>query len=545
MSMKIWDLALFLSVAVGIAIWALATLRIALQRLQQSSYRNIRYWRRLFSKDTSLFLRDYRHLQVGLALVIGLVIANVGVEVSRMVALFLIPLVFFLALRSWAATRSEKKPFVFTARAQRLAAVCLIVLFIPAIWFFLEFELRAAVALFMNWIVWTPLLVLVGNGLVIPFELQVKKFYLEDAARKRRSLDGLQVIGITGSYGKTSTKHFIQGILSRRYLSYMTPGSVNTELGLAREIREQLKTIHEFFIAEMGARERGDIAQCVRVAQPTWGVLTCVGKAHLETFGSEAAIRATKGELLEGIPPSGVCFLNANDSNTTEMRQFVKSRIVTFGVQRVKDEPLVADICAQEVSVTQDGSSFRVSGEKIEVPFEVRTQLLGFHNISNLMAAIAVAVEAGMSASVIQAAVQALPPVEHRLQLLKKSNGVLVIDDAFNSNPEGFREALDTLALFKDRRRVLVTPGMVELGEQEQEENRNIGGYAAPRVSHVVLVGEDERVFPLKEGLLSEGFLSEDIEQVRTLRDAAEHLTRYNKPGDVVLFENDLPDLYG
>jgi UDP-N-acetylmuramoyl-tripeptide--D-alanyl-D-alanine ligase len=324
----------------------------------------------------------------------------------------------------------------------------------------------------------------------------------------------------------------------------MTPGSVNTELGLAREIREQLKPMHEFFIAEMGARESGDIAQCVRVAQPTWGVLTCIGKAHLETFGSEAAIRATKGELLEGVPPTGVCFLNANDPNTPEMRRFVKSRVVTFGIQR-DDTALQADVCARNISVTQDGSTFLVSGEMIADPFEVRTELLGVHNISNLMAAIAVAVEAGMSPSVIQAAVQSLPPVEHRLQLLKKSNGVLVIDDAFNSNPEGFREALDTLALFTNRRRVLVTPGMVELGEQEQEENRRIGGYAAPRVNHVVLVGEEERISPLREGLLSEGFLTENIEEVKTLRDAAEHLSRYNKPGDVVLFENDLPDLYG
>jgi UDP-N-acetylmuramoyl-tripeptide--D-alanyl-D-alanine ligase len=511
--MSMWSSILFLSLALLLVLWGGASLRIALQRLQQSSYRNIRYWRRLFAKDTALFLRDFRHFQVVGAFIVGVAMVVAGERSRLLLGMILIPFLWILFRRAWLATRSEKKP-------------------------------AYAIALSLNWIAWTPLLVLVGNALVLPLEYQVKQFYLQDATRKRKDLQGLHVIGITGSYGKTSTKHFIHGILSRRYLTYMTPGSVNTELGLAREIREQLKPMHEFFIAEMGARESGDIAQCVRVAQPTWGVLTCIGKAHLETFGSEAAIRATKGELLEGVPPTGVCFLNANDPNTPEMRRFVKSRVVTFGIQR-DDTALQADVCARNISVTQDGSTFLVSGEMIADPFEVRTELLGVHNISNLMAAIAVAVEAGMSPSVIQAAVQSLPPVEHRLQLLKKSNGVLVIDDAFNSNPEGFREALDTLALFTNRRRVLVTPGMVELGEQEQEENRRIGGYAAPRVNHVVLVGEEERISPLREGLLSEGFLTENIEEVKTLRDAAEHLSRYNKPGDVVLFENDLPDLYG
>lgn len=539
-----WSSILFLSLALLIVLWGGASLRIALQRLQQSSYRNIRYWRRLFSKDTALFFKDFRHFQVVGAVVIGLGILLAGEGSRFILGLVLVPLVWTLFRRAWSATRSEKKPFVYTARAQRLSLSCGVVLFLPVLWSLVVLEPAYAIALSLNWIAWTPLLVMVGNSLVVPFEQQVKQFYLKDATRKRKSLQGLQVVGITGSYGKTSTKHFIHGILSRRYLTYMTPGSVNTELGLAREIREQLKPVHEFFIAEMGARESGDIAQCVRVAQPTWGVLTCIGKAHLETFGSEAAIRATKGELLEGVPPTGVCFLNANDPNTPEMRRFVKSRVVTFGIQRGEND-LLADVCAKNISVTQDGSTFLVSGEMIVDPFEVRTELLGVHNISNLMAAIAVAVEAGMSPSVIQAAVQSLPPVEHRLQLLKKSNGVLVIDDAFNSNPEGFREALDTLALFSDRRRVLVTPGMVELGEQEREENRRIGGYAAPRVNHVVLVGEEERISPLREGLLSEGFLTENIEEVKTLRDAAAHLSRYNKPGDVVLFENDLPDLYG
>ncbi|MGA1190720.1 MAG: UDP-N-acetylmuramoyl-tripeptide--D-alanyl-D-alanine ligase [Bdellovibrionota bacterium] len=542
--MSMWSSILFLSLALLLVLWGGASLRIALQRLQQSSYRNIRYWRRLFAKDTALFLRDFRHFQVVGAFIVGVAMVVAGERSRLLLGMILIPFLWILFRRAWLATRSEKKPFVYTARAQRLSFSCGVVLFLPVLWSLVALEPAYAIALSLNWIAWTPLLVLVGNALVLPLEYQVKQFYLQDATRKRKDLQGLHVIGITGSYGKTSTKHFIHGILSRRYLTYMTPGSVNTELGLAREIREQLKPMHEFFIAEMGARESGDIAQCVRVAQPTWGVLTCIGKAHLETFGSEAAIRATKGELLEGVPPTGVCFLNANDPNTPEMRRFVKSRVVTFGIQR-DDTALQADVCARNISVTQDGSTFLVSGEMIADPFEVRTELLGVHNISNLMAAIAVAVEAGMSPSVIQAAVQSLPPVEHRLQLLKKSNGVLVIDDAFNSNPEGFREALDTLALFTNRRRVLVTPGMVELGEQEQEENRRIGGYAAPRVNHVVLVGEEERISPLREGLLSEGFLTENIEEVKTLRDAAEHLSRYNKPGDVVLFENDLPDLYG
>ncbi|MCB0330742.1 MAG: UDP-N-acetylmuramoyl-tripeptide--D-alanyl-D-alanine ligase [Bdellovibrionales bacterium] len=526
-------------------VWSIVSVRVGLQRLQQSSYRSERYIRRLFGKDTALFFKDFRHVQLFIALGLSALLLFAADWLLIVTGCTTLLGLGFLLRSTRAVVVNEKKPFVFTQRATRLAVSCAVFALLPPLLFLIYCSSTTAAAFSVVWAVLVPVVLIAANSVNFPLEKQVNDYYLRDATRRRRELTDLQVIGITGSYGKTSTKHFVHALLARRYISYMTPGSVNTELGLAREIRERLRPIHEFFIAEMGARELGDIRACAEVVQPTWGILTCIGKAHLETFGSQEGIMQTKGELLQSIAPGGICFLNADDPHTEGMMKYVKSDVRLFGLHPSSTSQSEVDVFARDIVVTQEGSSFWVDGRKVSEPFEVKSQLLGRHNISNLICAISVALEAKVPVAVIQAAVRTLPPVEHRLQLLKKGNGILVIDDAFNSNPEGFREALDTLALFSDRRRVLVTPGMVELGVEEVRENRSIGKYAAARVDHVVLVGAEKRIAPLRDGLLENGFLAENIEMVGSLNQARQHLTQFNRPGDVVLFENDLPDIYG
>ena len=526
-------------------LFALAYLRLSLHRFQQAGYRANRYINRLFEGPTGLFYHDRGPLNLGAALFFAILVLNTNSFDSvlgtfgEVVGAFLI---FGFAWISYqrlvVLPKQEKKPLVFTSRVVRLYAVSLFLVFLCFV-FMIRWRIEIAYALAPFLAVTIPIWFLAAHFLLVPLETQISRFYLRDAAKKRRELSTLRVIGITGSYGKTSVKHAIEHVLSQKYLTLMTPGSINTELGIARIIREQLKRIHEVFIAEMGAREIGDIHRCCEVAQPQYGVITTIGTAHLEMFGSQENILKTKSELARYIPNDGVCFLNADNEFTPRIASEVKCKVVTFGIQNSD-----ADIRGADLTVTSKGTEFNVYIAGVDSPLKCRTALLGSHNIVNVLAAIAVAVEFGIDLKTLERAVATLKPVQHRLALIDRGNGILVIDDAFNSNPVGFREAIKVLSEFKDMRKILVTPGMVELGQSEFEENKEAAKFAAKYCDYIVLVGSAGRVHPLKVGLKEAGFAADRCFEASSLAQAQAHLATYNKPGDIILFENDLPDLY-
>lgn len=486
--------------------------------LQLNSYRGERYRRWCKENDTRLV--NLRVLLPALLLPI-MYLPTVVCYAASAVVLLLTALLNI--------PKKAKKPLVFTARVKRLLAVLYGLYAAVLVGCFFLSRLRCvgfvAVLSMVPWL-WAGLV----NALVAPLEKQISLGYVRDARRRLEAMPEMTVIGITGSYGKTSTKNFLHALLSVRYNVLMTPESYNTTMGVVRTIRERMKPSHEIFLAEMGAKNVGDIREICDLVSPRYGIITSIGEQHLETFGTVDAIIRTKFELADALPSNGTLFANGDNAYITErLRKHPPSHAVTtYGLNG-------GDCVATIQKVDTTGCSFTVTIDGKTQAFT--TKLLGAHNIQNLAGCIAVAYHLGIPLEEMVYAVRMLRPVEHRLQLLP--NGF--IDDAYNSNPAGFRGALDVLSGF-DAQRVLVTPGMVELGERMAQLNCELGEYAASRCDYAILVGERQAP-PLKEGLLNGGFPAERIFVVKTLQEGLAVLAHLPSDGRrIVLLENDLPD---
>ncbi len=370
-----------------------------------------------------------------------------------------------------------------------------------------------------------------------PLERGINRLYQRDAERILASRPDLIRIGITGSYGKTSVKFILGTILEEKYRVLVTPSSFNTPMGLTRVIRTMLEPGHQVFVAEMGARHRRDIRDLTRFIRPRYGLLTSVGPQHLETFGSIENIRETKYDLIRAIPQDGCAFFADDGGIVRELyaRTADKPRRLA-GLNRSEE----TDVWAEDVRVSPEGSRFSLCTRDGSV--ECQTELLGQHNIQNILLAASCALELGLDLRQIARGIARLQPVEHRLQLIHRAGGLTMIDDAFNSNPQGAKAALDVLRQFPPRR-VIVTPGMVELGEGEADFNREFGREMAQAVDAAVLVGP-KHTAPIREGLTEKGFSAERIHTVASLDEAMAVLRQLAQPGDTVMFENDLPDNY-
>jgi UDP-N-acetylmuramoyl-tripeptide--D-alanyl-D-alanine ligase len=367
-------------------------------------------------------------------------------------------------------------------------------------------------------------------------EKRINQAFVDDAKRILNARGDLVRIGITGSYGKTSAKFILGSILSEGFNVLVPPSSYNTPMGVTRMVREMLTPAHEAIIAEMGARHVGEIAELCDIIRPQYALLTSIGAQHLETFGSVENIINTKYEIMQALGEDGVGFFPNDGGACRKLYDGFTGNKRLFGFDAGD-----CDLWAEGIVAGMDGSSFVLCAAGERQP--CTTKLLGAHNIMNILGAAAVAREMGMTLMEIARGIEKAQPVEHRLQLINPGNGVLVIDDAFNSNPEGAKVAMEVLSMFEGWRKICVTPGMVELGAREAQENRAFGRRMAKVCDHVVLVGET-RAAPIAQGLAEEGFANENVHIVGNLDAATALLASLTRPGDVVLFENDLPDHY-
>ncbi|MGN1122127.1 MAG: UDP-N-acetylmuramoyl-tripeptide--D-alanyl-D-alanine ligase [Eubacteriales bacterium] len=423
-----------------------------------------------------------------------------------------------------------KKPLVFTARVLRLLG-CYAVLSILLCTVFGVLRLPGLTPVVL---IASPLLLLLANAVNRPMENAVRNHYIREAKQiiaARRP--NLIVIGITGSYGKTSTKYFLAKLLSQKYNVLMTPASYNTTMGVVKVIREMLKPSHEVFICEMGARRAGEIKEICDIVLPTHGIITSIGPQHLETFGSIENIISTKFELADAVGDSGFVLLNGDNRYIYERRYSKKYHY--YGMEN----PAV-DYFAENVSSSVDGTSFVLhlpQGDSLQL----NARLIGKHNVLNIIAASAMASMLGVEPRDIVRAVKMLEPVPHRLQMVDGGD-VVIIDDAFNSNPVGAKSALEALSGF-DGLRVLVTPGMVELGESQNILNRDFGAHAAEVCNYIYIVGK-VNYNSIYEGAASTGFdVGTRVIGVDTPEQAIAAVRALNTDRrKYVLLENDLPD---
>lgn len=339
----------------------------------------------------------------------------------------------------------------------------------------------------------------------------------------RRAKEALQKsscvkVGITGSFGKTSVKRYAEQILSTKYRVVATPASYNTPIGIAATVNDRGLDC-EIFLAEMGARHVGDIKELCDIVPVDYAVITGICNQHLETFGSIDAIVREKGEIARR----------------------AKATVLGSTASAIEAENALREgetFSAENVAVSVSGTKFdmRLNGETVSVD----TPILGRHAAEDIALAAALCSLLGMTNTEIADGISKLEPVEHRLQRLD-ARGIVILDDSYNSNAEGAKNAVEVLKTFEGRRYV-VTPGLVELGALEEKSNSELGA-ALVGLDGVILVGET-LVHCVSGGYERAGGEKEKLRIVPSLRAAQDILGAELCAGDCVLFLNDLPDKY-
>lgn len=435
----------------------------------------------------------------------------------------------------------DKKPLVTTSRIKRLYFTMFIFYLIIIIPMFVYFSYDNLIYeyLFLGFISYlNPFVVMVANVVNIPFEKIVFLYYKYKAKKKLKILN-IPVVGITGSYGKTSCKNIVNNILNCKVNSVATPKSFNTPYGLIKSINESLDKFTDLFVAEMGAFKIGDIKQNVKIVNPKFGIITKIGEAHLESFGSQENIMKGKFELIESLPATGIAILNGDDEYQLKYKLKNNCKVVWIGINN-KD----VDLYATNIKLSSKGTTFDCIFKGDSNKYSFSTKLLGQHNVYNILDGIMLAYEFGISISDIQRAVKTLEPTEHRLEL-KKYGNINIIDDAYNSNPVGSRRAVEVLGLMPGTK-IIVTPGMIELGSKQYELNKKFGEYISESSDYVILIGK-KQTKPILDGLLEKKY---DEKKIFILNDVREAFPLMNKlaaqtnSDTFVLLENDLPDLF-
>lgn len=510
-----------------------------IQMAQQNSYRIDRYWKYLKSDiDSAWRLTDVACLFLLFSTLLTPVLSLSIISVVCLVKIYLI------------LTRKYKKPLAFTQRVKRIYSVTALLGLAPYIAVAICCGFRndiwgrypgpvIAVGMLLLFAVFSWAFVIAALWLLTPVENRINRKYWNEADAILKSMPGLTVIGITGSYGKTSTKHYLERILSEKFEVLMTPGSYNTPMGVIRTVRERMKPYDQIFICEMGAKQVGDIKEICDLVHPSIGIITAVGPMHLESFKTMENVQATKFELADALPPDGLAVIN-NDFEYTANREVPNVEAVRYSV--APGQAAVTDYRASDIEYSAQGTTFTLHGPD-GLEMKLHTRLVGSCNISNLIGAVVVALRLGMTEAQIKRAVDHVEQVEHRLSVKTTPGGVTIIDDAFNSNPSGSKMALEVLAGMKPGKRVCVTPGMIELGDRQEELNRELGRNMARCCDTAIVVGQYNRE-AIDGGLREEGFGQESIHLVDSFAEAQRLLATLLKPGDAVLYENDLPDTF-
>lgn len=526
----------FILSLIGHGCYTLWKIKKHLHILQLNSYFNERYLLWLQKKKQQVF--HFKELEPLVALV------GMFFQVP-LVVLVLFTLIYF-GLFLIRPIVLEKKPLVFTARATRLFSINIIFLLILYFgvmivwWNGGDFWLEIAIGLLVIYNFFVPFFLMVANMFLVPLEKLIQHWYFRDAYKKRCNFPALKVIGITGSFGKTTTKYVLTEILRHHFNVLKTPGSYNTTMGITKIIRTELKPIHDVFVVEMSAKKPGDIKEICDLVAPQYGLITAIGEQHLETFKTVENIKKTKNELIESLPLTGMAFFNMDNEGCRELAGQAKCRAIYYGMA-TEVVKLNYRIC--NLTLDENGSSFTVEHVDNNTCAHFQTKLLGKHNIYNILGAIAIAGELGMPLEAMVYPVKQIAAIPHRLELKRVGTDIVFIDDAFNSNPVGSKMALEVLAQITGKRKIIITPGMIELGAKEAEYNRQFGEYIAAVCDYVILVGR-KQTLALQQGLKAKQYAEELLFIAADFATAKQHLEKILRPGDVVLFENDLPDNY-
>ena len=498
--------------------------------LQSSGYSNKKYFAWVKKKGNLAFQRlMFLSFMCALSSALLAIAFSFSGEWAAVVSLaaYVIFFVLYIVADKKLALRSE---VTATARFKRLYTILFLVLaicsyllvtllnFADYIWENKIFSYMRYVPLSVMPLLLIPLIML-ANGIAKIYEVPHNKKFIRLAKSKLRG-SKIKVIAITGSYGKTTTKNILYDILRTKYKVLTTPRSHNTPIGIALALNNANLDEYDIFIAEMGARHLGDIAELCEICPPDISLITGICGQHLETFLNFQNIVKAKGEILSAT--KNVTVIADDAYELFADYNYNKSRC---GVPA----DIRSDKSGTEFTLTLGGESARV-----------KTKLLGEHSAFNVALAAEAAYLVGMTSEEISKAIPEIDYIEHRLQLIE-NGGVHILDDGYNSNVKGARAALKVLKCF-DGRKIVVTPGLVELGVLEEDENTALGRELVG-FDLVILVG-DTLVKFVENGYKAGGGDADNIRIKTSIFEAQEELKGYLHEGDTVLFLNDLPDIY-
>lgn len=515
--------------------------------LQQSGYHGTRYFKWLGDKRTPYLSRLMLLSMLGLLFfcVLNTCFEPIaGISLASYVGFIAYLLFMLLYIKSESAVNA-KIPLKKTWRLIRLLITYTLVLIIISFAFvvladFLAFTIGDEMVGILRYVIicilplLAPELLFIAYCINEPFEEIIRRRYLRVTTNK---LDKSSVIkiGITGSFGKTSVKEILKTILSQKFRVLATPASYNTPLGIALTVKN-LDSTHDIFIAEMGARSKGDIKELCKIVKPTYALLTGVNNQHLETFKTIENIRQTKYEIMESLPKNGKGFFCADNKIASELYEEFNKEKYLAGLNNEN-----CFVYATDITTDNHGVNFilHIANEK---PIKCFTVLLGKHSISNICLAAAVAYDLGLTTEEIAWGISVLQSVGHRLELMPNNKNIVIIDDSYNSNVDGVEAAMEVLDGYNGRK-IVLTPGLVELGKLENVANLQMGKTLAKHADKVIVIGRHNAEM-LIQGLIEGGMQRENISFAKNLNKGNALLNEMLQEGDIVLFENDLPDNY-
>lgn len=541
------DTASFFLVFIAFIAFAAKRMMTYMHVLQQEDYYNDRLfrWMRVngaFDKRMSFGL-----LLLG-ALLIAVNIAGYADLFPRIFVDFLMFILFIIgAYVEKDPRKNSKKKLVATTRAKRIFIPAFIIAVLSAI----PYMYFSAPFLWIINVQLLPFILILVNLCLKPFEDAIQLGYWKEAHNKVLDYQP-KVIGITGSYGKTSIKHILGHILKTQAQTLITPGSINTPMGITRVIREQLEPTHQYLIVEMGAYGPGSIARLCKLTPPDIGIIASIGHAHYERFRSLDTVAKAKFELADAvIQKGGKTIIHERTLRFTHARQLKNENAEHFIVagdapsveNSNRDVSYIRPEDLQIQKIVQRTTGLAITFEYQKIIYSPEVPIFGIHHAHNIALAFATAIELGVSSEDIQDALSTMPQIQHRLELKKQADGSILIDDAYNSNPIGFQSALNLLAtISKDGRKILLTPGMVELGVAHDDAHEKIG-QSAGEVCDVCLVVNPDRISTFIKGFKSTGS-AKTLKEFDSFKEAQAWYIKNKQEGDILLIENDLPDMY-
>jgi len=452
---------------------------------------------------------------------------------SNIVFLFF-PLILFvfyfsmtlLFLKSFVGRRI-KKPVLTKKTTILLFANTLVVLVYPIVLFLLIENMFWVFLGLLIFDIFTPDIVSLIVLILQPLTIIFRKKEIKEATEKIKENRRLITVGITGSYGKSSTKEFLSAILSEKFNILKTRANENSELGISRCILKDLKKEHQVFVCEMGAYSKGGIKLLSDIVKPKIGILTGINEQHMGTFGSQKKIIKAKYELVESLPNNGLALFNGDSEYCLDLFKKTKKPPKLLYSKQKEVLGINSDIWAENVKVKKDSIFFTLKTKEESVDLEV--DLVGKENIENILSSVLCARELGMEMESIKRGIRKI-----KKNRLKKGKGFDVLDSSYSSNPRGVISNLEHLRLWEGKK-IVVMPCLIELGNSSKEIHREIGK-KINEICDLAVITTKDRIKEIQKFANGKVLFINDSEKI------ANKIFEIAEKGDVILLEGRVPE---